>query len=181
MLFLAATLPLFLLARSAVALPARRQIGSITIQDAMASMYNMYLQSQGVTHGAFYPLYAGESEINFAGVADSEGMPGTNHAIYRTADSLPHMDTWNSTGDLMFSVQYRHFIQALINATNDATSPEAAEALSDLAKNKTVACSNNLWNNQVARCAAMPAICISLPRKNHFSYLLKRGLLRIQF
>lgn len=145
MLFLTGTLPLLLISRQVSALPAIRQSGSgISVQDAMAGLYNKYLQSQGVTKVAFYPLFGGEREIDFAGVGDSADMYMTNNEIFSTADSLPHMNTFNSTGDLMFSTQYRHFIQALQNATQSTTTPAQSQQLNDLAQNKTVACTTNL-------------------------------------
>lgn len=146
MLALTSTLPLLLLTNSAFALPAPRQSndGPISIADAMASLYSMYLQSQGVTKGSFYQLVGGETEIDFAGVGDDADMYGTNKAIYRTADLLPHMNPWNSTGSMMFSDQYRHFIQALKNATATAPTPAQATQLKDLSTNMTIACTEQM-------------------------------------
>ncbi|KAJ6534888.1 hypothetical protein B0H19DRAFT_1271567 [Mycena capillaripes] len=112
MLALASILPLFLLTNSAVAIPTPRQSGGepISIADAMASLYNMYLQSQGVTSGTFYPRLGGERQIDFSGVGN----------------------------------EYRHFIQALKNATDSASTPEQLKELNDLSTNKTTACVTEL-------------------------------------
>ncbi|KAJ7286972.1 hypothetical protein C8J57DRAFT_1652470 [Mycena rebaudengoi] len=145
MLILTGTFGLLLLARSSTCLPARRQNANqmaVTIQDAMASIYNMYMTEQNVKVKSFYPLFAGETEIDFAGVGSSEDDFSVNSAIFDAADRLPHMDNYNSTGQLAFSVHYGHFIQALINTTQDQT-PEQAAQLADLSTNKTVACITN--------------------------------------
>lgn len=136
--------PLLLIAHSARALPTRRDNG-ILIQDAMASMYNMYLESQSVTNVAFYPLLGGEREIDFAGVgvaSDSDNLD-TNNIVYETADSLPHMPRFNSSGDLQFSMEYMNFIQALLDITNSANSTQVAQ-LNNLSMTEQVACTTNL-------------------------------------
>ncbi|KAJ7188909.1 hypothetical protein C8R46DRAFT_1056140 [Mycena filopes] len=117
MLLLTTTLSLLLLTPSIAALPTRRggTSGGTLIMDALGTLYDTYLQTQGVTDGSFYMLFGGEREIDYAGTADDESMFETNHILFETADSLPHMDNFNSTGDLMFSVQYGHFISALRN------------------------------------------------------------------
>ncbi|KAJ6534870.1 hypothetical protein B0H19DRAFT_1080288 [Mycena capillaripes] len=67
-------------------------------------------------------------------------MYATNHELFGVADGIPHMDNWNSTGDIMFSTEYRHFIQALKNATDSASTPEQLKELNDLSTNRTTAC-----------------------------------------
>ncbi|KAJ7125321.1 hypothetical protein C8R44DRAFT_782858 [Mycena epipterygia] len=139
------TLSLFLLTHGANSLPARRQDeGAISIQDSMASMYSMYLQSQNVGSKAFYPLFGGEQEIDFAGEgAQGSDMFTINDAMFTTADRLPHIANENSTGQLMFSIHYQHFIQALQNATQDVSSAQATE-LTNLSINQTNACITKL-------------------------------------
>ncbi|KAJ7750077.1 hypothetical protein DFH07DRAFT_961495 [Mycena maculata] len=144
MLFHTATLPLLLFSRHASGRPALRQSSAgITVQDAMASVYNTYLGSMGVTNGAFYSLFGGEREIDFSGASDDADTYMTNNIIFQTADSLPHMAPFNSTGDPSFSTGYRHFIQALQNATQDSQTPAQSQELKSLAQNKTVACTTN--------------------------------------
>ncbi|KAJ7286979.1 hypothetical protein C8J57DRAFT_1460436 [Mycena rebaudengoi] len=146
MLLLTGTFTLLLLARSSTCLPARRQNANpmgVIIRDAMASVYNMYMTEQNVQVKSFYSLFGGEAEISFAGVdSANEDDFALNKAVLKTADSLPHVDNYNSTGQLTFSVHYGHFIQALINTTQNQ-SPEQAAQLADLSKNKTVACITN--------------------------------------
>ncbi|KAJ7286975.1 hypothetical protein C8J57DRAFT_1707387 [Mycena rebaudengoi] len=140
MLLLTGTFTLLLLARSSTCLPARRQnvdpMG-VTIRDAMASIYNMYMTEQNVKVKSFYSLFGGENEV----VPEKDDFT-LNNWVFTTADGLPHIDNYNSTGQLSFSVHYGHFIQALINTTQ-TQSPEQATQLADLAKTRTVACTTN--------------------------------------
>ncbi|KAJ7503150.1 hypothetical protein B0H11DRAFT_1988039 [Mycena galericulata] len=139
-------LSLLLLIHGANSFPAPRQnTGGISIQDSMASMYNMYLQSQNVQGVSFYSLFGGEAEIAFAGVgAQGASQFVMNELLFETADRLPHMDNYNSTGQLMFSVHYQHFIQALQNDTSSTQTPAQSKELTDLVANETAACVTNL-------------------------------------
>jgi hypothetical protein len=138
-------LSLFLLPHRAHSVPTPRQSGGISIQDSMASMYNMYLQSQNVQNVAFYYLFGGETEIPFAGVAaEGQTQYTINEQIYETADRLPHIDNFNSTGELMFSIHYQHFIQGLLNDSTTTETPAQSAELTSLQANETSACVTNL-------------------------------------
>ncbi|KAJ7935307.1 hypothetical protein B0H13DRAFT_1854531 [Mycena leptocephala] len=138
-------LSLFVLPHRAHSIPTPRQSGGISIQDSMASIYNMYLQTQNVQNVAFYYLFGGEMEISFAGVAaDGQTQYTINEQIFQTADRLPHIDNFNSTGELMFSIHYQHFIQGLLNDSTTTETPAQSAELTSLQANETSACVTNL-------------------------------------
>ncbi|KAJ7203264.1 hypothetical protein GGX14DRAFT_570149 [Mycena pura] len=144
MVFLTGTLSLFLLAYRTNSLPAGRQdTGGISVGDSLGSMYSMYLESQNVQNKAFYPLFGGETAIGFAGVgAQGADLFEMNSLLFQTADRLPHIANQTSSGQLMFSIHYMHFIQALENVTT-VTDVQKTE-LNDLQINMTAACVTEL-------------------------------------
>ncbi|KAJ6590091.1 hypothetical protein DFH09DRAFT_1359104 [Mycena vulgaris] len=128
MLIIISSTLILLLLPSTTSLPAgRRQVAT-----ELPAPYIAYLQSQGVSTTAFYPLPPGnETKIVFAGVTNSSDMFQTNEAIFSSVDLTP--------GNLSFSTQYHNFTTAL-ERVMPQPSAQALNTIATLLPNFTQKC-----------------------------------------
>ncbi|KAJ7503149.1 hypothetical protein B0H11DRAFT_2361257 [Mycena galericulata] len=98
----------------AAALPVLTQNTSpISVQDAIETAYEMYMETQGVFTTGFYPLLGKEQQIAYN---SSGSLVDNNVAMYLSADPV------YPGGEQSFSQQYSKFALELSNATMQPSS-----------------------------------------------------------